>query len=328
MEWIDENGVGEVVVVLPGSESYDPDGEIVNYSWSKDGQQIAWEADLELTLSIGDHAFVLTVTDNDGATHKKTINVSIASLMNTEVWLEAECTEVGGNWMKHKEQGSSNGEYLMVKDGVQAASEPSPSADHLVYHFYVPEEGNYKIWGRALAPSADDDSFWVRVNDDDWVNWNGIRGGSTWQWDHVHSGSGEAILYALESGDHTLTISYREDGAAIDKFYITNTGKTPIGIGEGAENCEPITGIAPDVTVADKGITIFPNPAKSMVNIESVRPFNRLYLYNLSGAQVRERAFSSGTTAAELSLGHLPKGIYLLRVEGEKKSEMIKLMVE
>src|SRR5690606_39357010 len=51
----------------------------------------------------------------------------------------------------------------------------------LVYHFYVPEGGNYKVYGRARVPSADDDSFWVSVNDGDWVNWNGIQGGSTWQ---------------------------------------------------------------------------------------------------------------------------------------------------
>lgn len=329
MEWIDENGVGEVVVVLPGSESYDPDGEIVNYSWSKDGQQIAWEADLELTLSIGDHAFVLTVTDNDGATHKKTINVSIASLMNTEVWLEAECTEVGGNWIIHKDPGSSNGEYLMVKDGVQATGEPSPnSADHLVYHFYVPEEGNYKIWGRALAPSADDDSFWVRVNEEDWVNWNGIQGGSSWQWDDVHGGSGEAILYALDSGNHTLTVTYREDGAGIDKFYITNTGKVPAGMGELADNCESVTGIEADIKAADKNIIIFPNPAKSILHIESVRPFNRLYIYNVSGSQVEEREFANGSTVAELSIDHLPKGMYLLRVLDGNQSVVIKLMVE
>src|SRR5690606_26595267 len=120
LEWIDEDGIGVVTVTLRGSESYDPDGEIVNYSWSKDGQQIAWVPDLELPLNVGDHTFLLTVTDNDGATHKKTINVSVVSLLNTEVWLEAECTAVGGNWVTHKAPGSSNGEFLMVKDGVQA----------------------------------------------------------------------------------------------------------------------------------------------------------------------------------------------------------------
>lgn len=328
LEWIDEDGIGEVMVTLQGSESYDLDGEIVNYSWSKDGQQIAWVPDLELPLNVGDHTFLLTVTDNDGATHKKTINVSVVSLLNTEVWLEAECTAVGGNWVTHKALGSSNGEFLMVKDGVQATSEPSPIADHLVYHFHVPEGGNYKIWGRTRVPSADDDSFWVRVNDGDWINWNGIRGGNAWQWDYVHGGTGEAILFALESGNHTLTVSYREDGAAIDKFYITNTGKIPADIGEGAENCESITGIAPDVTNANNSITIFPNPAKSIVNVEGNHPFSRLYIYTLSGAQMGEAHLSHETTAAELSIGHLQKGIYLLRIVGEKHSSVVKLVVE
>lgn len=326
MKWIDEDGTGAVMVTLPGSESYDPDGEIINYSWSKDGQQIAWVPDLELTLNVGDHTFVLAVTDNDGATHMKTVNVSVVSLLNTEVWLEAECTEIGANWNTHKDPGSSNGEFLMVRDGTEAASEPSASADHLVYHFYVPEGGNYKVYGRARVPSADDDSFWVGVNDGDWVNWNGIQGGSTWQWDHVHAGSGEAILYALDSGNHTLRVSYREDGAAIDKFYITNTGKIPSGLGETAANCESITGIGTPSNVP-QDIVIFPNPVKSILHVESEGSFYSLVIYNVNGLKVMEKTYENKRSTADIPV-NLKSGLYVLKVVMGEQAVSTKFLVE
>src|SRR5690606_3598070 len=125
--------------------------------------------------------------------------VSVKSTKNQHVWLEAECTEVGANWDIHTAAGISNLEYLMVKPGVESSSGPSADeADHLVYNFTITEEGNYKIWGRVLAPSADDDSFWIRLNDSEWINWNGIPGVAEWQWDDVHDGSGEPVLFPLE----------------------------------------------------------------------------------------------------------------------------------
>ena len=71
-----------------------------------------------------------------------------------------------------------------------------------------------------------------------WINWNGIPVGTSWQWDDVHDQSGGPVMiYSLDTGYHQLTICYREDGAGLDKLYLTNTGMIPSGIGEAAENC-------------------------------------------------------------------------------------------
>ncbi|WMJ72966.1 PKD domain-containing protein [Cytophagaceae bacterium ABcell3] len=67
-ELVDESGEGIVEVELDGSGSTDEDGEIVSYSWSIDGEEIATGVNPTVDLPVGTNTIVLTVTDNDGDT--------------------------------------------------------------------------------------------------------------------------------------------------------------------------------------------------------------------------------------------------------------------
>jgi hypothetical protein len=58
--------------------------------------------------------------------------------------------------------------------------------------------------------------------------WNGITSSTSWTWDDFQS-------YNLSTGNHTLTIAYREDGTQLDKIYIGNS--TPSGTGSEGTNC-------------------------------------------------------------------------------------------
>lgn len=83
----------DITVALPntsttlnGSNSYDDDGEIVSYQWTKvfgpDGYTIAnpTAPSTALTgLQLGEYTFVLTVTDNEGAFTRDTVKVKVAS---------------------------------------------------------------------------------------------------------------------------------------------------------------------------------------------------------------------------------------------------------
>jgi hypothetical protein len=113
---------------------------------------------------------------------------------------------VGENWDIIQNSAVSEGKYLTVKNEFESA--PSPTADttqHLTYSFTVEESGTYKVWGRILVPSPNDDSFWVRVDNGEWVNWNSIPGGNSWAWDDVHNQSNEnTMFYTLEPGSHTI----------------------------------------------------------------------------------------------------------------------------
>ena len=327
MEILDTLGTA-MNVTLKGSESTDPDGEIVKYSWAKDGYQISTSPDLSQQLRVGNYTYILTVTDNDGATNSDTINIKVYNKNSTEIWLEAECTQVGNNWNIISDANASNGKYLTVKSGIQALSEPSANtSDYLVYNFHLMESGNFKVWGRELAPSADDDSYWVKVDDGAWTLWNGIVGSSNWQWDDVHDQSNDnPMVYPLDTGYHTLTVCYREDGAAIDKFYITNTGQTPSGFGEDATNCNTNTN-ATDLIENNNKFRISPNPVKSTFHIESVKPFDDLIIYNINGSVVWRKLYPVATSSDEIHL-NIGNGIYMLRVNEENGLSITKLIIE
>ena len=84
-----------------------------------------------------------------------------------------------------------------------------------------PEAGDYRIWGRVLAPTRVDDSLFVAVDDSEFVRWNTERG-EQWTWDLANAyQADDPVTYHLTPGMHTLYIMQREDGTAVDKFIVT-----------------------------------------------------------------------------------------------------------
>lgn len=62
------DGTGTAIVLLDGSRSYDPDGDIEHWQWNDDyGRNIGSTSQVRLKLPLGAHRFQLTVTDDDGA---------------------------------------------------------------------------------------------------------------------------------------------------------------------------------------------------------------------------------------------------------------------
>ena len=83
---VDDNGSEDVA--LDGTGSTDPDGSIASYSWSENGTEIATGATPTVTLAVGVHTLVLTVTDNEGATDDDTMVITV----NEDVTL-GECPD-------------------------------------------------------------------------------------------------------------------------------------------------------------------------------------------------------------------------------------------
>ena len=73
----DTDGDGQERVALDASASRDPDGAILSFRWTASGDEIADEANAHVTLPLGIHSIILTVTDNDGATDDATTVVSV-----------------------------------------------------------------------------------------------------------------------------------------------------------------------------------------------------------------------------------------------------------
>jgi len=325
---IDGNGVD--TILLDGGGSTDPDGLIANYSWSLNGQQVAWTETTELTVAIGQHVVVLGVTDEDGAVHSDTINVILNSIYSTELWFEAECAIVGSNWEINEDNNASNDKYINTPAGTELISGASAdTSDQLIINFITEEPGAYKVWARVITPSANDDSYWVQVDTGSWANWNSIPASNNWHWDDVHNGGPEnPVVYNLEAGEHTLRICYREDGALLDKIYITNTGTTPVGIGEADTACpeDPIIidGIEQETF---SQVEIFPNPASTMIHITSSESFKQLEIISLTGVSVYRENYGVPASNADVSL-NLDSGIWLLRLTNEKSSVIRKFVIQ
>ena len=136
---------------------------------------------------------------------------------------EAEAGTVTAPMQVGADANASGGHYIAVSAG-NNSKPAAPSTGSSVIPFTVPSAGTYKLWGSVIAPTNEDDSFWVRVDDGAWVDWNDITAGGAWHWAPVtNDANGDAaVLTTLAAGAHTLTVAYREDGARLDRVLITN----------------------------------------------------------------------------------------------------------
>lgn len=75
------------------------------------------------------------------------------------------------------------------------------------------------------------------------------------------------------------------------------------------------TGLTANLTIPDKGITCYPNPATSTVTIESNSntPLSLCELYDFTGKQIA--SFPDITTTNTIDISNYPEGIYYLRVQ-------------
>ena len=328
-ELTDEENSLAVVVRFDAAGSSDTDGEITTYNWSLDGEQISAEAADSVALAPGEYDIALAVTDNDGARAVDTFTVLInrnPDYVDPGVWLDVECGTVGENWVISEDEDASNGQYAATAPGVQLLEGASEeAADQIVLNFAVTEAGSYTLFGRVIAPSADDDSFYIRMDDGEWITWNSITGGAEWGWDDVHDQNPESpVTFALDSGAHTLYVVYREDGAQLDKFYLSPGTTAPTDAGSASALCEP-TGLFTAYETMDLGI--FPNPATNSFTVETEFAFNRLQLLTVDGRIIRTLTFDQAlhrkTTVADLR-----SGTYVLIATGPEGVSTGKLTVE
>jgi len=90
----DQNITEGETVELNASASYDPNGQIVSYSWSENGTVFANTALFSLAnLTVGQHIIQVKVTDNDGHTDMDTLIVNVLPGTNQGVSFHTAFTE-------------------------------------------------------------------------------------------------------------------------------------------------------------------------------------------------------------------------------------------
>ena len=251
----------------------------------------------------------------------------------TAIWLEAEYGQLGSNWVQHNDAAVSNGAYIMGNPSFEyTAAASTNSIAHATYTFTIKKSGTYWVWGRVLGPTANDDSYWAKMDNGTWAKWNGIGSGNTWAWDDVHGDQG-VVSYNLTEGSHTLTFCLRENGTGLDKICISNSNTAPVGLGSNAENL-PV-GIEPiDATKGPALSQNYPNPSTGLTNISFVLPSTStvsLKVYTSQGIEIETLAhgtFSQGKHTVVFKTDGLPDGIYFYSIQTDRFSLTKKMTVQ
>ncbi len=248
---MDDDNSGSEEVVLDGSASSDSDGTIATYAWTENGAQIATGVSPTVSLPVGTHTITLTVTDDDGATGSDEVTVSVNAPVPVadQIIIEAECASVvGGSWQLRVDGTASGGQYAVAPNLSSTNSAPSGADARLLFNVPVGQAASYHLFARVKATSTSNNSFWVRINGGNWIRWwEDVRLGSQFYWNEVVESP-----FALQLGNNTIEVAYREGDTQLDKLVLNRDGVLPVGLG-GPEGCSG----APKATIvasASEGI--------------------------------------------------------------------------
>ncbi len=99
-------------------------------------------------------------------------------------WFEAErFPTVGSRFNIVSDAAASNGKYITVQAGVQSlTTAPTDSAGLIIIPFTVTIDSTYNVFARVRCPTADDDSYWVRLDNGSFVTCNGLVTGNAFAW--------------------------------------------------------------------------------------------------------------------------------------------------
>jgi hypothetical protein len=153
------------------------------------------------------------------------------------LYFEAECPTTAFGAYPFKtfvKTGYAGGGYIYSK-GNNTGTAPS-STDVAVYPFDA-GTSTYTFHFRVDSNNtANDDSWFYRVDSGAWTTMNNITAASGWRW---VQGTATA---SLSVGRHTLEVRNREDGLSIDRIaFIPSGSSAPSGTGPTGINCDPAT---------------------------------------------------------------------------------------
>ncbi len=145
---------------------------------------------------------------------------SVGSWTDSGHYLEAESGALSGGFEIGADSAASDGHYLSPPFGL--TSDKDAGTARAVYDFEVRTPGTYRIWGRIRSPTAENNRFWVKVDDIDFFPWR-ISVGDIWYWDaiHINTNYGVPVNFELAAGPHRLTIANAVDGVDLDRLYYT-----------------------------------------------------------------------------------------------------------
>jgi hypothetical protein len=139
--------------------------------------------------------------------------ISMDALLSTWPYFEAEdATVIKAPMTIDEDPGASGGKYVLGVD-----------LGYAIFDIMIPEDGDYIIWGRALAKDGGSDSFLVGVNVDEPANtWDVPQG--AWTWDRVSNRNGpDPVIFEMLKGKNSIVFKTRESNTKLDKIFLTTS---------------------------------------------------------------------------------------------------------
>jgi len=163
------------------------------------------------TIAYSTMIFQGSLADAGGGsdTATKVDYITVTRVNQTEyIWLEAEdAGSITPDFEIANDALASNGKYIWIPEGIGW----NPKKGEVTYTIHTDYDGDYVFWGRAIAATSSDNSFFVQMDSGSEYLWT-IALSENWQWDAVnHWGSGEEfnpeidpVIFNLSAGDHIL----------------------------------------------------------------------------------------------------------------------------
>lgn len=73
--------------------------------------------------------------------------------------------------------------------------------------------------------------------------------------------------------------------------------------------------------------TIYPVPAKDIINIKSAKPFDSIYVYDVDGNKVIEKNLPQSTVEYTLDISSIPSGVYFISLQGAQQYPSKKFVI-
>mgnify|MGYP003393400976 CR=1 FL=1 len=210
-------------------------------------------------------------------TREVSAQISMPADPNTRVYIEAEAATLTQFTAQANALASGAMGFSSPVNNNVTIADANVSPQRAVFNFVAPVAGNYRIWGRSLALTNNDNEFYTRTDLQPFGTWT-LPVSDVLTWNIVRNQT-----VNLTAGNHTFEVRMREDGAFLDKILITNDMNfTPFAQGSRTLefNVGQLAGLANvlfrvDVAEFDQSSYIFTNPrlvvpAGSSVVVKSV----------------------------------------------------------
>jgi len=217
------------VVVSDATEGALPVGQLVFTPANWSTPQMLAVGGVQDGVADGNVAFQVTsgaVTSTDPRFNgiegtRATVTTVDSGVVYQTIALEAESASLVSPMVWNSDATASGGKYVWVPNGQGNNLSSTATTGVATYNFNVTAAGSFRVWALVKTATSNDNDFWIKVDSAAYQTWSSAVT-SAWAWDKLAAGSTDPLTWNLTPGAHSLKIRWREDGAKIDRIYITS----------------------------------------------------------------------------------------------------------